>query len=112
MHSYTLQNALKDKTVLKFKVDYINLTPQRNKEQEDLSQEALLLHPERIKRISNYILDNYQYKTNLVNGNNYGFNAIFAVSSIQAAKIYYEMIKELQKFRNQKLKVRTGLPVR
>ena len=107
LHSYTLQNALKDKTVLKFKVDYINLTPQRNKEQEDLSQEALLLHPERIKRISNYILDNYQYKTNLVNGNNYGFNAIFAVSSIQAAKIYYEMIKELQKFRNQKLKVFT-----
>ncbi len=107
LHSYTLQNALKDETVLKFKVDYINLTPQRNKEQEDLSQEALLLHPERIKRISNYILDNYQYKTNLVNGNNYGFNAIFAVSSIQAAKIYYEMIKELQKFRNQKLKVFT-----
>ncbi|MCB4755329.1 MAG: type I restriction endonuclease subunit R, partial [Sulfurovum sp.] len=66
-----------------------------------------LLHPERIREISQYILNNFKQKTHRLQGSKKGFNAMFAVSSVDAAKCYYEAINTLQKESQRPLKVAT-----
>ena len=66
-----------------------------------------LLHPKRIQEISRYILENYRRKTHRTQGSNSGFNAMFAVSSVDAAKCYYEVLNELQVDIDKPLKIAT-----
>ncbi|WP_257575267.1 type I restriction endonuclease subunit R, EcoR124 family [Vibrio parahaemolyticus] len=66
-----------------------------------------LLHPERISEISQYILNNFRQKTHRLQVGGQGFNAMFAVSSIDAAKSYYDSFKELQKNSERPIKVAT-----
>ncbi|WP_312994276.1 type I restriction endonuclease subunit R [Chryseobacterium flavum] len=115
LHSYVITDAIRDEKVLKFKVDYNDVRPQfKNFEQEQdekklnaAENKKAFLHPARIKEISQYILQNFKIKThrNLI-GNN-GFNAMFAVSSIDAAKLYYEELNNLQKQSDKPLKIAT-----
>lgn len=105
LHSYVITNAIEDGKVLKFKVDYNNVRPQFKgfETEQDLDKltaaenKKALLHPARIKEVSQYILQNYRIKTGRTLGDNRGFNAMFAVSSVEAAKLYYEQLNELQK---------------
>ncbi len=114
LHSYVITDAIRDEKVLKFKVDYNNVKPKfKNIEEEKdenklsaLETKEALLHPERIKEITNYILKNFNEKTHRLY-NQKGFNAIFAVSSVDAAKLYYQTFKELQKDSKNPLKVAT-----
>src|SRR5690606_21462749 len=66
-----------------------------------------LQHPERIAGISQYILDNFRRKTHRLYGDNKGFNAMFAVSSVDAAKLYYEKLSTLQDGSDKPLKIAT-----
>ena len=66
-----------------------------------------LQHPERIKEVSKYILKNYRHKTHRLQGDNKGFNAMFAVSNIDAAKLYYEKLTSLQVGSDKPLKIAT-----
>ena len=59
------------------------------------------------KEISQYILRNFQLKTHRRQGNGQGFNAMFAVSSVDAAKRYYETLNELQKDSDEPLRIAT-----
>ena len=105
LHSYVITDAIRDEKVLKFKVDYNDVRPQFKQietEQDEKKLSALenkqaLLHPERIREISQYILNNYRQKTHRLQANAKGFNAMFAVSSVDAAKLYYETLNQLQK---------------
>ena len=56
-----------------------------------------LLHPARINEISQYILQNFRIKTHRNQGDKKGFNAMFAVSSVDAAKCYYDELNKLQR---------------
>ncbi len=104
LHSYVITDAIRDEKVLKFKVDYNDVRPQFKAietEQDEQKLSALenkqaLLHPDRIKEISQYILKNFRQKTHRQQAGGKGFNAMFAVSSVDAAKAYYEMLKQLQ----------------
>ena len=51
---------------------------------------------ERIREIAQYILNHYRQKTHRLQMNAKGFNALFAVSSVDAAKLYYEALNTLQ----------------
>ena len=98
LHSYVITDAIRDEKVLKFKVDYNNVRPKFKdieSEQDEAKLSAAenktaLLHPARITEISQYILQNFRIKTHRNQGGNTGFNAMFAVSSVDAAKAYYE----------------------
>ncbi|NLD22442.1 MAG: type I restriction endonuclease subunit R, partial [Bacteroidales bacterium] len=115
LHSYVITDAIKDEKVLKFKVDYNNVRPrfkgiETEQDEEKLSaaeNNRALLHPARIKEISQYILNNYNIKTHRNKGTNTGFNAMFAVSSVDAAKCYYEELNKLQKDCEKPLKIAT-----
>ncbi|MFI3307406.1 MAG: type I restriction endonuclease subunit R [Mycoplasmatota bacterium] len=115
LHSYVITDAIRDEKVLKFKVDYNNVNPvfkglETEKDMNKLSSfetKQALLHPERIKEISEYILKNFNFKTNRKFIGTKGFNAMFAVSSVDAAKLYYECFKNLQKDLERPLKIAT-----
>lgn len=115
LHSYVITDAIRDEKVLKFKVDYNNVTPQFKKMETEqdlkkisaLEHKEALLHPERIKEISQYILDNFNRKTHRNKSNSPGFNAMFAVGNIDSAKAYYDSLNSLQADRKKPLKIAT-----
>lgn len=115
LHSYVITDAIRDEKVLKFKVDYNDVRPkfkaieteQDEKKLSAAENKQALQHPDRIWEISRYILHHYRQKTHRLQGNNQGFNAMFAVSSVEAAKLYYETLNELQKDSNKPLKIAT-----
>ncbi|MEG2583504.1 MAG: type I restriction endonuclease subunit R, partial [Oscillospiraceae bacterium] len=115
LHSYTITDAIRDEKVLKFKVDYNAVHPkfksieieQDEKKLSAAETKEALLHSERIKGISEYILDNFKKKTHRSYISGKGFNAMFAVSCVEAAKLYYESLKNLQKDAEKPLKIAT-----
>ncbi|MEG1914960.1 MAG: type I restriction endonuclease subunit R [Acidaminococcaceae bacterium] len=115
LHSYVITDAIRDEKVLKFKVDYNNVRPkfkaiELEQDEEKLSvaeTKEALLHPERIKEISQYILNNFRMKTHRSQLGGKGFNAMLAVSSVDAAKLYYESLNSLQKESEKPLKIAT-----
>ncbi len=119
LHSYVITDAIRDEKVLKFKVDYNDVRPQfkaieTEKDEKKLSaaeNKQALLHPDRIREITQYILNNFRQKTHRLQAGGYqaskGFNALFAVSSVDAAKLYYESFRDLQKGHDKPLKVAT-----
>lgn len=115
LHSYVITDAIRDEKVLKFKVDYNDVRPhfkaieseQDEKKLSAAENRQALLHPIRIKEISQYILNNFRQKTHRLHVGAKGFNAMFAVSSVDAAKLYYESFKDLQKDSDKPLKIAT-----
>ena len=115
LHSYVITDAIRDEKVLKFKVDYNNVRPRFKNIETELDEQKLnaaenkqaLLHPVRINEISQYILHNFRIKTHRNQSDNNGFNAMFAVSSVDAAKCYYEELNRLQRNSEKPLKIAT-----
>lgn len=139
LHTYTIVDAINDKNVLPFRVDYIKTMEQDpnidDKPVLDIDREKAFLAPQRIKLVTEYILDHFNQKTyrneknyifnavtnigEVVKSNNKteelkqalrlsGFNSIFCVSSIDAAKLYYnEFKKQMAENPSKKLKIAT-----
>ncbi|MCP5168150.1 MAG: type I restriction endonuclease subunit R [Hahellaceae bacterium] len=119
LHSYVITDAIRDEKVLKFKVDYNDVRPKFKEIETEQDEKKLnaaenkqaLLHPERIREISQYILNNFRQKTHrlqgYMTGSGKGFNAMFAVSSVDAAKLYYESLNQLQAKSERPLRIAT-----
>ena len=139
LHTYTIVDAINDKNVLPFRVDYIktmDIDPDiDDKEVWDINREKAFLAPERIRLVTEYILNNFDRKTyrgdktytfnvlqNITdvasaNGKKAieevkakqrvsGFNSIFAVSSVDAAKLYYtEFKRQMEEAPQKRLKI-------
>ncbi|EFH8821950.1 type I restriction endonuclease subunit R, partial [Escherichia coli] len=104
LHSYVITDAIRDEKVLKFKVDYNDVRPQFKSLETETDEKKLsaaenqqaFLHPMRIQEITQYILNNFRQKTHRTFPGAKGFNAMLAVSSVDAAKAYYAAFKRLQ----------------
>ena len=138
LHTYTIVNAINDGNVLPFRVDYINTVKKKegakDKQVEAINTESALLAPQRISEVVSYILDHFDRKTKrnagfytfsrLTNISEVarnqaakeekqkarlnGFNSIFAVSSVEAAKLYYsEFRRQMAEHPEKALKVAT-----
>ena len=122
LHCYVITDAIRDGKVLKFKVDYNNISPKFKDSEMEMDEEKLkkaekkmLMHPERIYEITNYILKVFNTKTyrnefyDLKNRRLNGFNAMFAVQSVESAKLYYEEFQKQQESlpEEKRLKVAT-----
>jgi type I restriction enzyme, R subunit len=106
LHTYTIVDAISDKNVLPFRIDYVNTirTPDGivDKKVSAIDTERALLDPERIRLVTAYILEHFDHKTR--RSDRYfieerrvnGFNALFATASIEAAKRYYAAISVAQ----------------
>lgn len=141
LHSYTIVDAINDKNVLPFRVDYIKTMDKEEDIEDvkvwDIDREQAYMAKKRISLVTEYILDHFNQKT-YRNERSYsynvltniaevasdkkrnqvqeikqkqhisGFNSIFAVSSVQAAKLYYEeFIKQMDEHPEKSLKIAT-----
>lgn len=126
LHTYTIVDAINDKNVLPFRVDYIKTMEMDadidDEKVWDIDREKAFMSPRRIELVTKYILDHFDQKTyrgdktyvynTLMNVAEVasaksgavkevkrkqrlsGFNSIFAVASVQAAKLYYAEFKK------------------
>lgn len=107
LHTYTIVDAINDKNVLPFRIDYINTikaaTGIKDKRVPAIDTERALLAPERIKQIVGYIREHFDQKTKRSASYRHGskrlngFNSLFATASIDAAKRYYTEFAQQQK---------------
>ena len=115
LHAYVITDAIRDEKVLKFKVDYNSVHPESISHEKEIDEEELtnaekqdiLLNPDRIRKITKHILEHFKQKTHRLQVGNKGFNAIFAVSNVKAAMLYYEAFKLLQRDCEKPLKLAT-----
>lgn len=139
LHTYTIVDAINDKNVLPFRVDYIKTMDAEpdidDKEVWDINREKAFLAPERIRLVTDYILTHFDQKTyrgdktytysvlqniaEVASASSKqqieeikqkqrvsGFNSIFAVSSVDAAKLYYaEFQRQMAENPQKRLKV-------
>ncbi|MEI2672127.1 MAG: type I restriction endonuclease subunit R [Nocardioidaceae bacterium] len=106
LHTYTIVDAINDKNVLPFRIDYVNTikVPEglRDKQVAAIDTEKALLAPERLSQVVSYICEHFDQKTRrnstytLGEKRVAGFNSIFATASITAAKLYYEEFRKQQ----------------
>jgi len=109
IHTYTIVDAINDKNVLPFRIDYVNTikAPEGidDKQVPAIDTERALLAPERLRQVVAYTLEHFDQKTkrsasySLQGKRVRGFNAIFATASIDAAKRYYAEFKAQQQDR-------------
>ncbi|MCK1803673.1 type I restriction endonuclease subunit R [Brevibacterium sp. R8603A2] len=123
LHTYTIMDAITDKNVLPFRVDYINTIGVRagivDKDVPAIDRERALLDPRRIAQVTAYILEHFDQKTKRQTSYEHavvtnvaessrthrraeslkekkrvrGFNALFATASIDAARRYYNQFQ-------------------
>lgn len=107
LHTYTIINAIRDKNVLRFHVDYESTMKMKSdvdrKQVWGIDKDEALHHPQRISIVTRYIIDNFSEKTKL-----HKFNSILAVDSVPTAiKYYNEFKKQLAEPGTPDLKVAT-----
>ena len=122
LHTYTIVDAINDKNVLPFRVDYIKTMDAEpdidDKSVWDIDREKVFMAPQRIELVTRYILEHFDQKTyrgdrsyqlsvltnisEVASGKQgaveeikckqrlSGFNSIFAVASVDMAKLYYQ----------------------
>jgi type I restriction enzyme R subunit len=118
LHTYTIVDAISDKNVLPFRIDYVNTIKVGtviDKQVSSIDTEKALLAPERISQIVAYTLEHFDQKTKraqhytLGDKRVRGFNALFATASIEAARVYYNRFQLLQEQLPSDRKLKVGL---
>jgi type I restriction enzyme R subunit len=119
LHTYTIVDAINDKNVLPFRIEYINtikLPPGiKDKQVSAIDTERALLAPERISQVVAYIREHFDQKTKRASSYRHdgqrlaGFNSLFACASIDAAKRYYAEFAAQQKELPEGQRLKIGL---
>jgi type I restriction enzyme R subunit len=119
LHTYTIVDAISDKNVLPFRIDYVNTIEKKDGVSDvkvrAIDTEKVLLAPERISMIVEYIREHFAQKTKRNQSYNHnarrvaGFNSIFATASIDAAKRYYAEFVRQQAHLPESQRIKVGL---
>lgn len=118
LHTYTIVDAITDKNVLPFRIDYVNTVKVGtvvDKQVSSIDTETALLAPERISKIVAYTREHFDQKTKRTEGYTLGekrvrgFNALFATASINAARTYYQHFQAQQKDLSSDRRLKIGL---
>ena len=119
LHTYTIVDAINDKNVLPFRIDYINTIKKqagiKDKKVPAIDTERALLAPERITQIVEYVREHFDQKTKRSSSYRHdgkrltGFNSLFACASIDAAKRYYAEFIAQQKDLPAAQRLKVGL---
>jgi len=119
LHTYTIVDAITDKNVLPFRIDYVATMREEehilDTQVWDIDREKALAAPERISNIVKYIREHFDQKTKrnsfyqLKERRLAGFNSIFTTTSIDVCKLYYNEFQNQQKDlpEAQRLKIAT-----
>lgn len=106
LHKYVITDAIRDENVLKFSVEYIRTVKQKDGvsdiEVEAIDTAEVMEAPERLERITDYIIANHNRKTHAGE-----FTAVFCVSNVKSLMAYYELLKQKKDSGEHNLRVGT-----
>ena len=106
LHKYVITDAIRDRNVLKFSIEYISTYKEaediKELKVEDINTQEVLEAPERVELVCDNIIHNHNRKTH-----NRRFTSIFCVSSIEMLLKYYQEFKRKKKLGEHELKVAT-----
>ena len=138
LHAYTIVDAIRDRNVLAFRIDYVNTVGEgdvRDARVPAIDTERALLDTRRLYQVVKYTLEHFDQKTrrnkcyqhsvvaNVVdvakaprkveeqkrNQQVHGFNALFAAASIRAARCYYIQFQNQQRDLPPDRRLRVGI---
>lgn len=118
LHTYTIVDAITDRNVLPFRIDYVNTVRVGavvDKQVSAIDTEKALLAPERVRQVVAYTLEHFDQKTRRSHGYALGdkrvrgFNALFATASIDAARVYYNHFQLQQQHLPPDKQLKVGL---
>ena len=109
LHKYVITDAIRDENVLRFSIEYVGRYRKKNSsanfidiDVEGIDTKELFESEERLNKITDYIIANHSRKTH-----NKDFTAIFAVSSIDTLKRYYELFRQKKEAEKHNLRIAT-----
>ena len=119
LHTYTIVDAINDRNVLPFRLDYVNTiklpAELTDKQVSAIDTERALLAPERIGQVVGYIREHFDQKTKrgfsyaLAGKRLSGFNSLLATASIDSAKRYYAEFERQQAELPEAQRLKVGL---
>ena len=106
LHKYVITDAIRDKNVLKFAIEYISTFKSKNEDEiididvDSIDKAEIMEAPQRLNNITEYIIANHNRKTH-----SRKFTAIFCVSNVKTLIKYYELFKAKKEEEKHDLKV-------
>lgn len=109
LHSYVITDAIRDENVLKFSVEYVGKYKYKNGsandvdiQVEDIDTRELMESPQRLEKITDYIIANHSKKTN-----SRDFTAMFAINNVETLIKYYELFRKKKQANEHNLRIAT-----
>jgi type I restriction enzyme R subunit len=109
LHKYVITDAIRDENVLKFSIEYVGRYKQKEGresnidiEVEDIDTKELMNSPQRLSKITDYIIANHDRKTH-----SREFTGMFCVSSVETLKKYYDLFQQKKEAGGHNLKIAT-----
>lgn len=108
LHKYVITDAIRDKNVLKFAIEYISTFKSKEEGEiidinvDSIDKKEVMEAPQRLENIAEYIIANHNRKTHSKK-----FTAIFCVSNVKTLIKYYELLKTKKEEGRHDLKVAT-----
>ncbi|WP_157938065.1 type I restriction endonuclease subunit R, partial [Acinetobacter junii] len=104
LHEYVIVDAIRDRNVLQFQIDYRGKYTAKgmqnnldyDEDVEGIDTQELYDNPQRLEMIARYIVDTHDTKTK-----NREFTAMFCVSSVDTLTQYYELFEKVQAEKQQ-----------
>jgi type I restriction enzyme R subunit len=119
LHTYTIVDAITDKNVLPFRIDYVDTVKEKegvpDSQVSAIDTERALLAPQRLEQVVGYILEHFDQKTKRAHHYRLGekrfsgFNSLFATASIDAARRYYDEFERQQADRPPAQRLKVGI---
>ncbi|MCD9583056.1 type I restriction endonuclease subunit R [Tenacibaculum maritimum] len=94
LHKYVITDAIRDKNVLKFAIEYISTFKSKDENEiidinvDSIDKAEVMEAPQRLNNITEYIINNHSRKTH-----HKKFTAIFCVNNVRTLIKYYELFK-------------------
>lgn len=89
LHCYTIVDAINDRNVLPFRVDYIKTMDKKDDIEDedifDINREKVYMDPRRVEQVSRYIIDNFDRKT-YRNNKHFKYSVVTNVGDVVKAK--------------------------
>jgi len=107
LHKYVITDAIRDRNVLRFAIEYIGRYRQTGNtfidiNVEDIDTREVIDSPERLEKITDYLIRYHDVKTHRRD-----YTAIFAVSSIANLITYYDLFKKKKEAGEHDLRIAT-----
>lgn len=105
LHQYVIVDAIRDRNVLQFQIDYRGKYTAKgmqnnldyDEDVEGIDTKELYDNPQRLEMIARYIVETHDTKTK-----NREFTAMFCVSSVDTLTQYYELFEKVQAEKQQR----------